>query len=67
MTQFHDNILNGEWKKAESLLPFLKIKDSDIKVNNKKFIYILNYFIILFYFFFIINNILLLIIILIII
>jgi len=31
MTQFHDNILNGEWKKAESLLPFLKIKDSDIK------------------------------------
>jgi WD40 repeat protein len=30
MIQFRDNILNGEWKKAESLLPYLKIKDNDI-------------------------------------
>ena len=33
MIQFRGNILNGEWKKAESLLPYLKIKDNDINVN----------------------------------
>ena len=34
MIQFRDSIINGDWKMAESLLTFLKIKENDYNVNK---------------------------------